>query len=319
VKVIRDDDAGARSERESVVAIGVFDGLHLGHQRVIEQITSLVGRDGALATVVTFDPHPAQVLAPASAPLLIATMDQRLEGLATLGVDQVRVVTFNHVLAAESATSFIERVLVGELRTRDVVVGEDFRFGHDRKGDVAMLQHVGSSHGFTTHPAPIYGAGSRWSSSAIRLALASGELHDANDILGRPFTLRGTVEHGDARGAGLGYPTANVLTAPGQQLPAIGIYAGAARDGDGRWWPAAISVGTRPQFYDDGPLLVEAHLVGLEGDLYDSVVDVAFVARLRSEMTFAGTDELVAQIDRDVVQTLEIYDSFTPESSALLR
>lgn len=319
MKIIRDEDVGAGSDRESAVAVGVFDGLHLGHQRVVRQIESLARQHDALAIVVTFDPHPAQVLAPASAPLLIATLNQRLEGLAALGVDQVRVVTFNSALAQESATSFIERLLVGELRARDVVVGEDFRFGHDREGDVAMLQHVGSTHHFSTHPAPIHGADNRWSSSAIRLALAGGDLDAANAILGRPFTLRGTVERGDTRGAGLGYPTANVQTASRQQLPALGIYAGAARAGDQRWWPAAISVGTRPQFYDDGALLVEAHLVGFDGDLYDSAIDVAFVARLRGEMTFARTDELVAQIDRDVEKTLEIFGSFTPESSALLR
>lgn len=319
MKIIRDQEASARTRRSSVVAVGVFDGLHLGHQRVIEQIESLARDDDALATVVTFDPHPALVLAPESAPLLIATMDQRLEGLAALGVDQVRVVTFNHELARESATSFIERVLVHELGARDVVVGEDFRFGHDREGDVAMLTLVGSTHGFSTHAAPIHGADNRWSSSAIRQALVSADLDSANAILGRPFTLRGNVEHGDARGEQLGYPTANVATAPGQQLPALGIYAGAARARDRRWWPAAISVGTRPQFYQDGAVLVEAHLVGFQGNLYDAEIDVAFLARLRGELSFEGTNELVAQIEKDVNETLEIFGSFSPESSALLR
>jgi len=278
-----------------------------------------VERHDATASVVTFDPHPAQILAPASAPRMIATLDQRLEGLDALGVEQVRVVTFDQALAAETARSFVERVLVGELRACDVVVGEDFRFGHDREGDVALLQRVGSELGFATHPAPLHGDENRWSSSAIRRALESGALHDANAILGRPFTMRGTVEHGDARGTGLGFATANVRTQGNQQLPARGIYAGAARTRGRRWWPAAISIGTRPQFYSDGHLLVEAHLVGFEGDLYDDVLDVAFVQHLREEETFASTEALVAQIDRDVVQTMEIFASFTPESSALLR
>jgi riboflavin kinase/FMN adenylyltransferase len=318
VNVVRNGDARPSGDRRRVVAIGVFDGLHLGHQKVIEEVCAMARERDALATVVTFDPHPATVLAPDRAPRLLATLDQRLEWLSALGVQEVRVLTFDEELSRESAVSFIERVLVAELHVSDVVVGEDFRFGHDRLGDVALLAREGARRGFAVHPAPIYGPGEHWSSTAVRAALATHDLEQANAMLGRPFTLRGLVEHGDARGATLGYPTANVATQPRQQLPGLGIFAGAARTLGARWWPAAISVGTRPQFHDDGAILVEAHVVGFKGDLYDRVLDVAFCSRLRGEMTFAGVAELVQQMDRDVNQTLAIFSDFPSESSALL-
>jgi riboflavin kinase/FMN adenylyltransferase len=316
--VVRDGESSELGLRRSAVAVGVFDGLHRGHQNVVAQVIGLASQHDAVPAVATFDPHPAEVLDTGHSPLLIGTLAQRLEGLAALGIELVRVITFDHVLAHESARSFIDRVLVGELRSRDVVVGEDFRFGHERDGDVALLEHQGLTHDFRVHPAPVYGDDHRWSSTAVRRLLAAGDVARASVILGRPFVLRGTVEHGDARGGELGYPTANIVGATRQQLAGVGIYAGAARTADGHWWPAAISVGTRPQFYEDGALLVEAHLPGFSGDLYGETLDVAFVARLRGEETFAGVGELVAQIGRDVEQTLEIFKKFSPQSSVLL-
>ncbi|MGC1419548.1 MAG: bifunctional riboflavin kinase/FAD synthetase [Acidimicrobiales bacterium] len=315
--ILRDDEAAPGSDA-SAVAIGVFDGLHLGHQRVIAQVRSLASAHGARATIVTFDPHPALVLAPESAPLQLGTIEQRLEGFEALGVDQVRILHFTPDMAEESAQHFVERVLVGELRACCVVVGEDFQFGHDRGGDVAMLSREGEKNNFEVHAAPIYGGNQRWSSTAVRNALGGGDLFSANALLGRPFTLRGVVEHGDARGAQLGFKTANLALDARQQLPELGIYAGAARTAARTWWPASISVGTRPQFYDDGQVLVEVHLSGYDGDLYGHDMDVAFMSRLRDEMTFATSEELVAQIDHDVVETLDIYKRFIPASSPLL-
>jgi len=317
--VVRDGDTSKLSSSDSVIAIGVFDGLHRGHQAVIDMMLHLDGeraRD-AVPTVVTFDPHPARVLAPEHAPRLIGTLDPRLEGFRALGIEQVRVLTFDRRLAAESAPDFVARVLAGELHAWEIVVGADFRFGRDRIGDVALLSAEGQRYGFGVYEAPTFGE-RRWSSSAVRAALEEGDVASANETLGRPFVLRGRVEHGDARGGELGYATANLATEEFQVVPLEGIYAGAARTPDRTWRPAAISIGTRPQFYENGPLLVEVHLPGFEGDLYDASLDVAFLARLRGEEVFSDVDALVAQIGRDVQQTVELFKKFSEFTSALL-
>lgn len=317
--VVRDGETSKLSTSDSVIAIGVFDGLHLGHQAVIDMLLHLDGaraRD-AVPTIVTFDPHPAQLLAPDRAPRLLGTLEQRLEGFEALGIEQVRILTFDRTLANESATDFIARVLAGELHAWEIVVGQDFRFGHDRVGDVALLSAEGQRHGFGVYEAPNFGW-PRWSSSAVRRALDEGDVTSANEVLGRPFVLRGCVEHGDARGEELGFATANLATAAFQLLPLEGIYAGTAKTTDGIWRPASISIGTRPQFYDDGALLVEVHLPGFDGDLYDTALDVAFLERLRGQEVFADVDALVDQIARDVAQTLEIFKKFSPNSSSLL-
>ncbi len=266
--VVRDGETSKLSGDDSVIAIGVFDGLHLGHQAVIDMLLHLDGERAmdAVPTIVTFDPHPASMLAPERDLRLIGTLEQRLEGFAALGIEQVRVVTFDRDLANEPASDFIGRVLAGELHAWEIVVGEGFRFGHDRVGDVALLSAEGQRYGFGVYEAPTYGA-PRWSSSAVRAALTAGDVDRANATLGRPFVLRGRVEHGDARGGALGFATANLATEPTQLIPLEGIYAGAARTPDRTWRPAAISIGTRPQFYDDGPTLVEVHLAGYDGDL----------------------------------------------------
>jgi len=317
--VVRDGEMSKLSTRDSVMAIGVFDGLHLGHQAVIDMLLRLDAdrAKDALSTIVTFDPHPAQVLAPERALRLLGTLEQRLEGFEALGIEQVRVVTFDRHLASEPASDFIARVLVGELHACEIVVGEDFRFGHDRAGDVALLSAQGQRFGFEVLEAPSFGE-PRWSSSAVREALERGDVDVATAALGRPFVLRGRVEHGDARGGGLGFATANVATEPMQLVPLEGIYAGAARTLDRQWRPAAISIGTRPQFYENGPLLVEVHLPGYEADLYDASLDVAFLSRLRGEEVFSDVDALVAQIGRDVQQTVEIFKKFSTFTSALL-
>lgn len=315
--VVHDADAGV-DETPSVVTVGVFDGLHRGHQRVIDQVIARARTHGALASVVTFDPHPAEVLDPEHAPRLLGTLDQRLEGLAALGVDRVRVLGFDRHLAHEHANHFVERVLVSELGALEVVVGEDFRFGQSREGDVDLLVREGERWGFTVSPSILFGDGQRWSSTAVRATLGDGDVERAGAILGRPFVLRGVVAHGDARGTDMGFPTANVAVSARQQVPASGIYAGAVKLPDARWWPAAISVGTRPQFYEAGELLVEVHVVGYGGDLYDAVLDVAFLGRLRDEQVFSDVAGLVAQIERDVVASVGYFAKFSPESSVLL-
>lgn len=314
--ILHDDDV-TTPNGPCVVALGVFDGLHRGHQAVIELVVELAKTLDALAAVVTFDPSPAMVLAPTKAPRLLATVEQRLEGLAALGVDEVRVLTFTKELANESAEEFIDRVLVHDLRARCVVVGEDFHFGHDRHGTVGLLRELGPSKGFDVVAAPLFGDVERWSSTSVREALGKGDLESASMVLGRPFSLRGVVEHGDQRGETLGFPTANLKLSPTQELPAEGVYAGAARTGE-TWWPAAISVGTRPQFYEDGDLLVEVHIVGYEGNLYGRALDVLFFERLRGQDTFANVEKLKEQIARDVTKTRQIFDGLSAAGFQLL-
>lgn len=311
-----DGQRGAR--RPSVVAIGVFDGLHRGHQFVLQELAGLAAHYDAAATVVTFDPSPAFVLAPDRAPAMLATLTQRLEGFALLGVDQTRVLTFDAHLASESASEFVTRVLVEELGACCVVVGEDFHFGHDRQGSVALLGEIGRERGFDVVGLTLDGAPERWSSTSVRRALGRGDLDEARRVLGRWFGLRGTVVHGDERGASLGFRTANLALAAHQQLPEEGVYAGATEI-DGTWWPAAVSIGTRPQFYDEGELLVEVHVLDFTGDLYDHDLDVVFLSRLRAQATFDSVEALTSQIERDVTQTREIVEGFTPRDAQLLR
>lgn len=315
--VLRDGFLVSDARRPSAVTVGVFDGLHRGHRSVIDQLTKLAVAVDAHVTVVTFDPQPAVVLNPTRAPRLIATVPQRLAGLADLGVEQVRLLTFDESLARESARDFVDRVLVRELAARCVVVGQDFRFGHDREGSVELLREMGESRGFDVAPAPLYGDSRRWSSTSVRAALERGDVAGASNELGRPFTLRATVVAGDHRGTRLGYPTANLAVADHQQLPAQGVYAGASEI-DGRWRAAAISVGTRPQFYDRGELLVEVYLVDFRGDLYDTSLDVAFLARLRDQTTFGDETELVDQIGRDVSSTRRIFAESALDGGQLL-
>jgi riboflavin kinase/FMN adenylyltransferase len=317
VRVLRDGELNDAPGAQSVVAMGVFDGLHRGHQAIIEQLVELAGTYHALATVVTFDPTPAMVLAPRKAPRLIATIDQRLEGFAEFGVDQVRVLTFNKELAQVSARDFIDRVLVLELGARCVVVGEDFHFGHAREGDVALLREVGAEKGFDVVAAPVFGDDERWSSTSVRRALDEGDLDTAERVLGHPFVLRGTVVHGDERGEALGFPTANLFVNAHQLIPAEGVYAGATRL-NSVWFPAAISVGTRPQFYKRGELLVEVHALGYDGDLYGLNLDVVFLARLREQRTFSRVGKLTKQIARDVAETRQIFEKLSRNDAQLL-
>lgn len=317
MRTLRDGEESTAWE-PCVVAIGVFDGLHRGHQALLARVVELAGVLGASPSVVTFDPIPIQVLKPSVEPRMVATLDQRVEGLASLGIEQVRIVTFNESFARRSAGDFIERILVGELRSRGVVVGEDFHFGQNREGSVGLLRARGEQFGFGVEAVALVGDEERFSSTRVRRALEHGDLATARAVLGRPFTLRGVVAGGDRRGTELGFPTANLAVSPLQQLPAEGVYAGATRL-SGSWWPAAISVGTRPQFYDSGELLVEVHVLDFAGDLYDSTLDVVFLERLRAQATFPDSASLAAQIGRDVGQTRASFEIFTQREAELLR
>ena len=287
------------------MAIGVFDGVHLGHQHVLAEARRLAAERRARSAVVTFDRHPAAVVRPSSAPKLLTDLDQRLELLAALGMDLTYVVSFDESRSKESAEDFIEAVLVACLAAKAVVVGADFHFGHERRGTVDLLREVGRRAGFEVDGIELLASKQQGatpiSSTAIRAALAAGDLASANRMLGRPHEVRGVVGEGDRRGRDLGFPTANVAVPGDICLPADGIYAGWYLRPDGAAHPAAISLGRRPTFYAEADTsLLEAHLLDFEGDLYDEPARVRFVARLRDELRFDSVDDLVRQMAADV-------------------
>ena len=294
--------------RPSVVAIGVFDGVHRGHQQLVRRVVARARETGAAASIVTFDPHPGTVVSSNGGPLLLATLEQRLETFEQLGVDQVRIIDFTRDVATQSAREFVDDVLVTQLGALGVVVGDDAHFGRAREGTLDTLRELGASRGFDVESAGAIGETERFSSSLVREMLRHGDVEWAGHVLGRPFILRGLVTHGDARGRQIGFPTANLETQSRQALPQVGIYAGLTRVGD-EWIASAVSVGTRPQFYDGAIPLVESYLLDFRGDLYDTEVDVAFLRRLRDEARFASLEALVEQMGRDVEAAREIARS----------
>lgn len=308
MKVITDVEACPNPPEGTVVTIGAYDGVHLGHRAVIGAVRDRAAADGHQSAVVTFDRHPALVIRPDSAPLLLTDLDQKVELLADTGVDYVYVVHFDEERAAESAEDFVREVLVGCLNVKQVVVGEDFHFGHRRLGNVALLEEMGASLGFSVLGHKLVGPDGRAardeaqvSSTAIRRALIEGRLVDANLMLGRPYEMRGPVTTGDARGATLGFPTANVAVRQEMLMPADGIYAGhMVLTESAQVLPSAIYVGKRPTFYDDQAMtLLEVHALDFAGDLYGKDTIVRFTHRIRPDARFASVEELTTQLRAD--------------------
>lgn len=309
--IIRDAASCPAPANGAVVTIGAYDGVHRGHQEVIGHVRNLARARGLQTAVVTFDRHPAAVVRPDSAPPLLTDLDQKLELLDQTGVDYVYVIHFDEARSKEPAEDFVSEVLVDCLNAKVVVVGEDFHFGHQRRGNVALLERMGATSGFEVVGIGLVGvdgriaseAGDRVSSTAIRAALREGRIDAANTMLGRPYEVRGVVIDGDKRARDLGYPTANLQVPDDICLPADGIYAGWYAHPHGRHRPAAISLGRRPTFYDGADRsLLEAHVLDFEGDLYGETARVLFVERLRDELKFESVDALVAQMSLDVEQ-----------------
>jgi riboflavin kinase/FMN adenylyltransferase len=307
MQVLREVGGCPTPDAGTVVTIGAYDGVHLGHQTVIAAVRARAADAGMESAVVTFDRHPASVVRPESAPRLLTDLEQKLELLADTGVDRCLVITFDEARSHEPAEEFVREVLVDCLGARVVIVGEDFHFGHQRKGNVALLEEMGSDLGFEVEGLALVDAHGRAagdepkaSSTAIRHALVAGDLEMAISLLGRPHEVRGVVADGDKRGRELGFPTANVSVPGDILLPADGIYAGWYERADGSVHPTAISLGRRPTFYEEAHAsLLEAHLLDFDGDLYGEHAKVRFVARLRGEERFDDVDALVAQIRRD--------------------
>ncbi len=305
------DDVPADLGR-TVVVIGNFDGVHLGHRRVVGRAREIADERGLLVVAVTFDPHPMAVLRPDHAPSTLTSIEDRADLLAGAGADAVFALPFTREVAGWSPEEFVDRILVSLLHAAAVVVGANFRFGHRAAGDVGLLTEAGSGQpegrGFTTEGIALDGGPMVWSSTYVRTCLAAGDVAGAAEALGRPVTIRGVVVRGDRRGRELGFPTANVPTGEGAATPADGVYAGWVRRLDtGERYPAAISVGTNPTFDGHRERRVESYVLDRDDlDLYDVAVEVEFVERLRGMVRFDSVEELVAQMKDDVARAREL-------------
>jgi riboflavin kinase/FMN adenylyltransferase len=281
--------------RPRQVAIGVFDGVHVGHRQVIDDAD----------TVLTFEPHPLRVLHPDAAPKLIMPFEIKRDVIEGLGVEELIVIPFDDEFSTIAPEDFCSRILVEALGAERVSVGENFRFGAKARGDPRMLA---SREEFETREVPLVEVdGEIVSSTRVRSLVAAGEVEAATRCLGAPFLLEGTVVEGDGRGRELGFPTANIVPSDELVRPGHGVYAAFA---DGQ--PAAVNVGIRPTFETGRGLLVEAYLIDFEGDLYGRTLRIAFVSRLRGERRFPGVEDLIAQMHRDVEEARKLCASFTP-------
>ena len=305
MQVLRDRVDRLPPGSATAISIGVFDGVHLGHQHVLRQLRVEADRLGVSTAVVTFDTHPALVLRPESAPRLLTTLPQKLELLAANGVDVAYVVHFDLDRATTTAEEFVREVFVDALRARAIVVGEDFHFGKDRGGNVERLRALGEAAGFVVRGLELIrhapGAPEPVTSTAVRRALAGGEVAAAAAMLGRPYELRGTVVAGDGRGARLGFPTANIAVPPHLAWPADAVYAGWYARPDGSRHACAINIGRRPTFVPHAAhSVIEAHLLDMDVELRGEDARLSFVDLLRSEQRFNSAHALAAQIERDV-------------------
>ena len=292
----------------SIVTIGVFDGVHRGHRTLLGRARREAEDQGLRSVAVTFDRHPMEVVRPGSQPKYLQSLERKIDALLAEGVDLVYVVPFTLEFSEQPPEAFIEQTLAGPIGARRVIVGTNFRFGHKAAGDVVTLADRGQLHGFEVEAVTLlHVEGVAISSSEIRDRLVAGEVEWAATALGRPHTLEGAVVKGDARGRLIGFPTANVEIDDRMQLPAPGVYAGHAvvLGGEGIVHPMVVNIGNRPTF-GGGHLTVEAHLLDVDLDLYGEHLAVSFEHRLRSEMKFAGVDELRAQIDQDVLRAREL-------------
>jgi riboflavin kinase/FMN adenylyltransferase len=300
----------------SVVTIGVFDGVHRGHQSIVSRAAGLARDLGLPEVVITFDPHPDEVVRPGTHPPLLSSPKRRAELLAGLGVDAVMVLPFTLELSRMGPDEFVQSVLVDRLHAARVIVGENFRFGHRARGDVALLKELGEKYDFEAEGVPLVANGETISSSYVRERLAVGDVEAACEALGRPHRVEGVVVRGRQRGRTLGFPTANLETLPYTAIPSDGVYAGwlesfPLRPADESRWPAAISIGTNPTF-EGVERSVEAYALDRDDlDLYGEHVAVDFAARIRDTLKFDSVDALIEEMHRDVAKAREITSRFS--------
>ncbi|MBM4182059.1 MAG: bifunctional riboflavin kinase/FAD synthetase [Betaproteobacteria bacterium] len=295
-------------QRPGAVTIGNFDGVHLGHQAMLARLTARSASVGGAPTVLTFEPHPREIFSPDSAPTRLTSLREKLEILRGLGVARVHVCRFSKPFAALSAEDFVRRILVEGLHARYVLVGDDFRFGAKRAGDFALLKQLGEKYGFEAESLhTVEAAGQRASSTAVREALAAGDMATAAQMLGRPYSISGRVVGGDQLGRKIGYPTANIQLKHNRP-PLTGIFAVRVQGLDQPDWPGVASLGTRPTVHANGRPTLEVHLFNFDQSIYRRHLRVEFLHKLRDEAKFPSLEALIAQIDEDARQAREMLN-----------
>ncbi len=297
----------AEIQRPTVLTLGVFDGLHLGHQLIMRTVVERASALGVVPTVITFDPHPRAVLHPESSPPLLQTLDQKVEGFGVLGIQQTIVVRFTEEFSMIPASEFLRDVVRERLLAKEVYLGKGFAFGHNREGNIELLTRIGSELGFVAGEVPeVCLRGRRVSSSRIRELLARGQVNVARRMLGRPYGVEGRVERGAERGHQLGFPTAN-LHPQNRVIPRNGVYVTGTLI-DGQWRRSVTNIGVRPTFGVETEPSVETFVMNWSGDLYGDVVRVRFLHRLRNEVRFGSIEELKTQIARDVARAESYFE-----------
>lgn len=301
--------------RPTVLTLGVFDGLHLGHQKIMKTVVERAEATGAAATAVTFDPHPRAVLHPENAPPLLQTLDQRLANFKVLGIRQSIVIRFNKDFAAQDAEVFLREIVHDRLGAKEVYLGHGFAFGKDRGGNIELLKRLSDDLGFHAEEVDeVRLRGRRISSSLIRQLLKNGDVNMTRRMLGRPYGVEGSVIRGNRRGHTIGFPTAN-LKPSNRVVPKFGVYATATLI-DGVWRKGVTNIGVRPTFEDESESSIETYVFDFDDDLYGAVLRVRFLHRIRDEKKFEGVEELKAQINRDVA-VAKRYFSFSGVGSML--
>jgi riboflavin kinase/FMN adenylyltransferase len=298
----------AQATSSRVLAIGNFDGLHLGHRALLERLTATARQHGLPPAVMTFEPHPRELFTPEQAPARLTSLREKLALLDSCGIEEVYLLHFSRKLAGLTAEEFIERVLVRGLSVRHLIIGDDFRFGKGRAGDFGMLQSAGQQHGFgveAMHTIEI--GGERVSSSAVRDALGAGNLEHAARLLGRPYSIAGRVIHGDKIGRKLGFPTANIQLKR-KRVALTGVFAATVSGIDKRFLPGAASLGVRPTLGAGLRPVLEVHLFDFDREIYGSHVTVHLLHKLRDEAKYDSFEALTAQIARDVQATRNYFE-----------
>ena len=305
IQIINDQSSIPGNAQGTAATIGVYDGVHLGHCQLLSQLRQKSKEQGLSTAVITFDQHPTRVTSPENAPKLLTSFSQKMELFESQGIDYAYIIKFDKRRSMTPAAEFFHSVFVEGVKAKAIIVGEDFQFGHNRKGDVAFLKQEGAKEDIEVQGLHLFRHSSSpdivVSSTAIRMKLADGDMQMATEMLGRRFELEGTVVEGDKRGRQIGFPTANLSIPEEMLLPRDGVYACWYYRPDGSRYMAAVNIGLRPTFQtNDSKSILEAHLIGFDGDLYGESGQIEFVDYLREERQFDGVDAIAAQLKSDV-------------------